>query len=264
MEDAVGEDIDKLVLHCRELSDTDKSVLKVLYEQYDAQDGFITHEQHDNLVSYKAEAIKGQYEKTYKGKVHYYLRDSLMKDVYKCPYCSINQPSTLDHYMPKSDYPALSMCRLNLVPMCPECNRKKNDYPYGDFIHSYYQSFPDCIFLKATADIQGRRIIINFYLDEASISDAALLTKLKNQIKRIDLLGRLNRESTSFVEDLCAQWDYSLNIGFRSWLTLRCSYYERTYGLNDWRTAAIAAILDNKDIDYTHFNIVAKNTETQL
>lgn len=259
LEEAEGVDIDNLVLHCENLKNEDKTLLKELYNQYDAQNGSVTHEQHRTIPATKANAIKLQYEKTYKGKEHYYLRDSLIKDVHRCPYCSINQPSTLDHYMPKSDYPALSMCRLNLVPMCPDCNRKKKDYPYADFIHSYYQSFPKSQFLKAKACIQGTRIIINFYLDETAINDAALVTKLKSQIERIDLLDRMNKAATSFVDDLCSQCQ--CDSSFKCWLNKRYEAHVKTYGLNDWRPAAIAAMLDNKDVDYKLFRSVVSNSE---
>lgn len=260
LEIATGEDIDNLVLHCRSLSDADKPILKVLYEQYDAQNGSVTNGQHGIVSPDKANAIKGQYDKTSKGKVHYYLRDSLMKNVHKCPYCSINQPDTLDHYMPQSDYPALSMCRLNLVPMCSDCNRKKNDYPYTDFIHSYYQTFPACSFLKATASVQLKRIIINFYLDESAVPDAALAAKLKSQIDRIELFDRMNKASTSFIEDLCGQC-HCLGEGFKIWLKSRLTYHVMKYGLNDWRTASISAVLKSPEVDYRLLKNIAKNTE---
>lgn len=261
LEVATGKDIDNLVLHCRNLSDADGIILKVLYEQYDAQNGSVTSGQHGAVASDKADAIKGQYVKTYKGEVHYYLRDSLMKNVHRCPYCSINQPSTLDHYMPKSDYPALSMCRLNLVPMCSDCNRKKNNYPYTDFIHSYYQTFPDCSFLKASASVQVKRIIINFYLDEAAVHDAALVAKLKSQMEKIELLDRMNKASTSFIEDLCAQCHCFLGLGFKIWLRNRYKDHVRIYGLNDWRTAAIDAVLASDEVNYHIFKSISRNTE---
>ena len=264
LEVATGEDIDNLVLHCRSLSDADKPILKVLYEQYDAQNGRVTNGQHGVVASDKADAIKGQYDKTYEGEIHYYLRDSLMRDVHRCPYCSINQPDTLDHYMPQSDYPALSMCRLNLVPMCPECNRKKKDYPYTDFIHSYYQTFPACSFLKATASVQLKRIIINFYLDEAAIPEAALVKKLKRQIMRIDLLDRMNKASTSFIEDLCSQCHCFWGIGFKIWLKSRLNDHIRMFGLNDWRTASISAVLDCREVDYLLFKYIGKNIEASM
>ena len=265
LEVATGEDIESLINHCRGLSDEDKTILKTLYEQYDEQNGNVTILQHNMVPQHKANAIKGQYNKTDKGGVHYYLRDSLMKDVHRCPYCSINQPDTLDHYMPQSVYPALSMCRLNLVPMCPECNRKKKDHPYTDFIHSYYQTFPTCPFLKATANAQGTRIVLNFYLDEAAIPDAALVMKLKSQIERIDLLDRMNKAATSFVDDLCSQCHCFMGLGFKIWLKMRYNDHVRIYGLNDWRSAAIAAMLDNnKEVDYNLFKAVASSAEAEV
>lgn len=261
LEEATGEDIDNLVLHCRSLSDTDKPVLKILYEQYDSQKGSVTNGQHGIVPANKANAIKGQYDKTDKGGIHYYMRDSLMREVYKCPYCSINLPDTLDHYMPQSDYPALSMCRLNLVPMCSDCNRRKKAFPYTDFIHSYYQDFPACSFLKALALVQGTRIVINFYLDEAVIPDVALVKKLKSQIERIDLLDRMNKAATSFVDDLCAQCHCFMGMGFKIWLKRRYDDHVGRYGLNDWRSAAIASMLGNKEVNYKLFKAVANSAE---
>ena len=261
LELATGEDIESLINHCRGLSDEDKTILKTLYEQYDEQNGSVTIVQHNMVPQHKANAIKGQYNKTDKGGVHYYLRDSLMKDVHRCPYCSINQPDTLDHYMPQSVYPALSMCRLNLVPMCPECNRKKKDFLYTDFIHSYYQAFPACSFLKARASIQLRRIIINFYLDGTAISDEGLVKKLKSQIGKIDLIDRINKASTSFIEDLCSQCHCFFGMGFKIWLRNRFNDYSRIYGLNDWRTATISAVLDCPEVNYNLFKSIARNDE---
>lgn len=40
-----------------------------------------------------------------------------------CPYCAgIGNPRTLDHYLPKSKFPALSVHPLNLIPACRDCN----------------------------------------------------------------------------------------------------------------------------------------------
>ncbi|WP_146249182.1 MULTISPECIES: HNH endonuclease [unclassified Curtobacterium] len=39
-----------------------------------------------------------------------------------CPYCRINVAKTLDHTVPKSEHPRLSVEPLNLVPCCRDCN----------------------------------------------------------------------------------------------------------------------------------------------
>lgn len=257
LEAAIGEDLDNLVNHCDALSEADKQPLKILYEQYDHQSGSITKVQHNSIPENKAQAIKGQYYKTDKGESHYYMRNALEADVYRCPYCSINQPDTLDHYMPQSDFPAIAMCRLNLVPMCGDCNRKKRDFPFSQFVHSYYQSFPEVQFLKATSVVQGDRILISFFLDESVVDDAALLGKLKFQIEKIDLLERINKAAISFIEDLCIQCHCFIGVGFKIWLKNRLADHVKMYGQNDWRTASIRAILNNPAINHRLFKSIS-------
>ncbi len=243
-------DIDNLILHCRALSDTDKPILEFIYTQYDKQKGYITSLQNDSISAEKAEAIKGQYDKTYKGLVHYPLRRALQENVNRCPYCSINQPSTLDHYMPQGQYPALAMCRLNLVPMCNDCNNKKREKPYYKFIHPYYQSFPKKAFLRAEAQVVNQQIIIKFRIDDESISKKELKEKLSYQTNEIDLIKRINKAASSFIEVLCADCHLPLGLGIDLWLKRRYNSYLRNFGRNDWRTAAISAIMNCPDINY--------------
>ncbi len=44
-----------------------------------------------------------------------------------CPYCLERSTETLDHYLPKSSFPLLSITPVNLIPSCDTCNRKKLD-----------------------------------------------------------------------------------------------------------------------------------------
>jgi len=43
----------------------------------------------------------------------------------KCPFCGYGHASTLDHFLPKSLYPYLSVVLNNLVPACQDCNKVK-------------------------------------------------------------------------------------------------------------------------------------------
>jgi hypothetical protein len=53
-----------------------------------------------------------------------------------CPYCGLDTPRTLDHCLPKSSYPHLSVSPLNLVPSCTDCNILKSD-TVGASINAY-------------------------------------------------------------------------------------------------------------------------------
>lgn len=55
-----------------------------------------------------------------------YLTTDNRKRVSKlCPNCTINDVNSLDHYIPKSEFPEFSDNPLNLIQCCPECNNKK-------------------------------------------------------------------------------------------------------------------------------------------
>ncbi|WP_217519849.1 hypothetical protein [Vibrio metschnikovii] len=61
-----------------------------------------------------------------------------------CPSCGEDgAPGTLDHYLPKTEFPELAFCIANLTPMCSTCQGKKSsDYLTTDgrkaFLHPYY------------------------------------------------------------------------------------------------------------------------------
>ena len=92
----------------------------------------------------------------------------------------------------------------------------------------------------------------------------ALLEKLKSQTDKIELFDRLNKASTSFIEDLCSQCHCFLGIGFKIWLKNRLNEHIRMFGLNDWRTAAISAVLNSSEVDYSLFKTIAKNAEALI
>ncbi len=46
----------------------------------------------------------------------------------KCPFCGgIGRPKSLDHYLPKANYPQFSVFPHNLVPACRDCNTGKSN-----------------------------------------------------------------------------------------------------------------------------------------
>lgn len=77
------------------------------------------------------------------------IYDAIMVSAQRCPSCGdIGSPKTLDHYLPKANYPWLSICPYNLVPACWDCNTEKgNPVPLSAFeqlIHPYYDE--SCFF----------------------------------------------------------------------------------------------------------------------
>lgn len=80
-----------------------------------------------------------------------------------CPSCGEpGRPNTLDHYLPKEDFPHLAVTPLNLVPMCDGCQGKKGTKTGGAaqpkwFLHPYFDGFVQAqvIFLSIQGPYDG-------------------------------------------------------------------------------------------------------------
>ncbi|ALS33053.1 hypothetical protein PTRA_a1912 [Pseudoalteromonas translucida KMM 520] len=98
------------------------------------------------------------------------LRDELLypelEDFDECPYCGIGEPTTLDHYLPKEEFPEFSVLSTNLIPVCGVCNSNYKGRIWiknGNrlFLHTYYDQFPDEYLLEASVTVTNK-VVINF------------------------------------------------------------------------------------------------------
>ena len=71
----------------------------------------------------------------------------------KCPFCSQRIVKTLDHYLPKSEYPIYAVTPINLIPSCSDCNKDKLvDYPNSpeeETLHPYFDNVENEVWLNA-------------------------------------------------------------------------------------------------------------------
>lgn len=74
-------------------------------------------------VESKIKRFANLYDQSRREKVIGYYRNIAI-----CPYCGLNEPDTLDHFLPKTAHPLLSITLYNLIPCCNNCNHKKKVY----------------------------------------------------------------------------------------------------------------------------------------
>lgn len=71
-----------------------------------------------------------------------------------CPLCSHREVTQIDHYLPKAEYPRLSVVPINLVPSCSDCNKSKltkfPQVPEEETLHPYFDNIENDIWLTAT------------------------------------------------------------------------------------------------------------------
>jgi hypothetical protein len=85
----------------------------------------------------------------------------------KCPLCGVGIVRTLDHHLPKSKYPDLSVCPSNLVPACDFCQTGKlSKHPANEreqTLHPYYDNFNDEQWIVGTLSAIGNPVV-QFYV----------------------------------------------------------------------------------------------------
>lgn len=71
----------------------------------------------------------------------------------RCPLCGRGIATTLDHQLPKSEYPILAITPANLVPACNKCNQRKSSKDPTDetetLLHPYFDSLGTSQWLEA-------------------------------------------------------------------------------------------------------------------
>jgi hypothetical protein len=118
-----------------------------------------------------------------------------------CPYCLLNWPKTLDHYIGKSAFPEFSILCKNLIPCCWDCNNEKDENWRENgqrrFIHFYNDSFLDQRFLKARLIYPpgGDVPKIEYYLEQPPAMPAAAFQIVQWHFEDLKLLSRYNQRA---------------------------------------------------------------------
>jgi len=231
------------VSHCRGLDSFDQTDLEALYRTYNSKNGRVSVEDLSSLSDSKSEVIRSQYSKTYGSNQLSYIRTDLMKDVERCPMCSLLPVTDLDHFWCSSHFGQLAVCRLNLVPTCGICNKKKSDDDADGFIHAYYQHFPiGVVFLKADCKILRGYVVPVFSIDGSGIADPTLERRLNNQIDKINLKARLRAATKEYLRELFQETTFSTDKVMKAFLSKTEKKLIKHKGINDWRTALIRGI----------------------
>ncbi|GBQ99039.1 hypothetical protein AA23498_3397 [Acetobacter nitrogenifigens DSM 23921 = NBRC 105050] len=181
------------------------------------------------------------------------LRGRLLTGASECPLCGYGDPTTLDHYLPRSKYKALAIYPRNLIPACQPCNRKKGTAaPKGNkgFIHAYYENLPDHWndepFLHAKVSYTRGTLRVIFSISHPTLSSQTV-ERLRYQFEKLELNTRYAAPINNF---LFSQKVALLGFTGKDAAKLRCAYlktvseqWARDFGLNDWRAAFLRGLM---------------------
>ena len=165
----------------------------------------------------------------------------------RCPLCSQLPVSTIDHYLPKSKYPAIAVFPHNLVPACSRCNGHKLAEVDGLTLHPYYDNVETIRWLKCVL-LDGESISVRFDVWE-DVEPAVLRQRMINHLNHVGVGELYQVSALSHLSDtrhrLC-------EIGSAGGAAAVYAYlqeeYEsrRLYRHNSWGTALYSAMCRDK------------------
>lgn len=127
----------------------------------------------------------------------------------KCVYCGIKRQKAedLDHYLPRSIFPAYSILSYNLIFVCKDCNQnfKKSLFVEKDgtrcILNPYFDDIENYNFLKCNINFDRETSFTLNYevITPEGITDAKLLQVVKNHFRNLNLDARY----THIIYDDC-------------------------------------------------------------
>jgi len=126
----------------------------------------------------------------------------------RCPLCGLGKVWTLDHHLPKKQYPGLAVTPANLVPSCMDCNKAKGTTiptkPEDGSLHPYFDDIDTHRWLTA-AVVNTAPAAVLFNITRPAVWDDILFARVCHHFR---LFGLASLYSGHAAEELSNIRDY--------------------------------------------------------
>ncbi|WP_154221946.1 HNH endonuclease [Marinicella rhabdoformis] len=170
-----------------------------------------------------------------------------------CPYCGVGFVNPLDHYLPKSKFPLISVLPINLVPSCQDCNKDKLSGIATEkrklTLHPYFSDskFYEKQWLYAEV-IETRPASIQFLVNPPSDWDEESKNRVKVHFNDFDLNSKyvkLCAEELSTLKDLLGIYLENTGVSeIKNYLNNQFLVQYRK-NKNSWQSAMYQALSNN-------------------
>lgn len=201
-----------------------------------------------------AAALRANYPKLRSG-IQKKIGARILSRSKKCCMCGHAPSGQLDHHLPKAEFPEFSVLTMNLIPVCADCNHKKDEtFRRADggpaFLHAYRDSLPASeSFLVVDVSI-AETVAADFRVVQTESITASAFVTLQCHFQSLglaDLYGELATEL--MTEKLTPIYEYFDEGGVKvveKYLRRDARGAARTHGLNHWKRALLDALADDE------------------
>lgn len=180
----------------------------------------------------------------------FYDRIKLSAELGICPFCGFGHVNTLDHFLPKSKFPLISILPINLVPCCADCNKGKTSRVARRAeqlsLHPYFNDLRCITEQWIFANVEhSYPPVINYYVNPPGSWDRILAERVENHFNDYHLKSRFavqaGNELGTLIHELKIDYDISGADGVRHSLVKK-ALASRMQERNSWKTAMYLAL----------------------
>ncbi|MGW5768770.1 HNH endonuclease [Streptomyces longwoodensis] len=164
-----------------------------------------------------------------------------------CPLCGIGKVETLDHQLPKSTFPLLSVVPANLVPACRDCNTGKlavsPSSAEAQPLHPYFDEFSHTSWLAArlVRKPAPEPMTVRFFVDAPAAWDPAFVARLQAHLDLFNLSERYALQVGSHLSTLSFMFAALPGDGIGRLLAAHAEAWTHT-NPNSWESAFYRAL----------------------
>lgn len=167
-----------------------------------------------------------------------------------CPNCTIDNVASLDHFIPKDEFPEFSVNPINLVPCCSICNSKKKQKWKDErsllFINLYSHIIPKTqyLFVDITSKTEFK-----FKIENRTGIDSNLFEIIEKHYSQLGLLERFRENSDGVISELdilISSFRRIISDDKKLFLEINNHYseIEALDGINNWKIVLIKEMIN--------------------
>lgn len=173
---------------------------------------------------------------------------------FTCQHCTLTSNESLDHFVPKDEFPEFAVHPLNLLPICLKCNQHKSHVWRKAGVRKALNLYLDCLpdeqylFVDVKFD-QYNEIDFEFYLDKPKLVSKAMFALIESHFGSLNLFSRMREKAIPVVSELINT--ISSRMGNLSYSEIAAEIKEaansnkREFGANYWKSVVEIELLDS-------------------
>ncbi|KQO83555.1 HNH endonuclease signature motif containing protein [Rhizobium sp. Leaf262] len=182
-----------------------------------------------------------------------------------CPQCGVGRIRTLDHYLPKSKAPELSVVPANLIPVCGDCNFEKLDQQPSSLnecvFNPYFDDWRGYSLLHASVFLTPEAVV-HFRIDQPHGCPDEIFERAKATFIAFNFEETLSVAASGMMKDVKTNCQRFSDLGepqrseaVRSWLQDQFNGHVADYP-NGWRAAMYKAYLESDQFVEGGYNLL--------